>query len=232
MYDRRMITDVLTSSLNLQWSPVAMAFMSEPPPGLSRINQPFPAGCAYWKHASEGHRFYTLAEDHYNCTVGAFTHGVTLPPAKAHELTSIVGTMIQLQYLGNDEVATIPHRSEPFSVAAYAPLGDAPFSPDVVIVRGNARQLMLLSEATRAAGIFDTGATLGRPACSMIPRAIDSGLGVASFGCIGNRVYTELGDNELYVTIPGHGLPGILAKLETILAANTELEEFHRQRAS
>ena len=88
--------------------------------GAVADNQPFPAGCAYWKHASEGHRFYTLAEDHYNCTVGAFTHGVTLPPAKAHELTSIVGTMIQLQYLGDDEVATIPHRSEPFSVAAYA----------------------------------------------------------------------------------------------------------------
>ena len=62
-----MITDVRTSGLSLQWAPVAMAFMSEPPPGLSRINQPFPAGCAYWKHASEWHRFYTLAEDHYNC---------------------------------------------------------------------------------------------------------------------------------------------------------------------
>jgi uncharacterized protein (DUF169 family) len=226
-----MLNEALTRSLNLQWSPVAMAFMSEPPAGLSRIDHPLPAGCAYWKHASEGHRFYTLAEDHYNCTVGAFTHGVTLPAGKANELKSMVGTMIQLQYLRDDEVATIPHRSEPFGIAAYAPLGDAPFSADVVIVRGNARQLMLVSEATRAAGIFEAGATLGRPACSMIPHAIDSGLGVASFGCIGNRVYGELSDNELYVTIPGHGLPGTLAKLETILAANTELEAFHRQRA-
>jgi uncharacterized protein (DUF169 family) len=225
-----MMSEALTRSLNLQWFPVAMAFMSEPPAGLSRIDRPLPAGCAYWKHASEGHQFYTLAEDHYNCTVGAFTHGVTLPEAKAHELKSIVGTMIQLQYLRDDEVATIPHRCEPFSIAAYAPLGDAPFPPDVVIVRGNPRQLMLVSEATRAAGLFEAGATLGRPACSMIPHAIDSGLGVASFGCIGNRVYAELGDDELYVTIPGQGLSGTLAKLETILAANTELEAFHRQR--
>jgi uncharacterized protein (DUF169 family) len=208
-----------------------MAFMSDPPPGLSRIDRPLPAGCAYWRHASEGHRFYTLAEDHYNCTVGAFTHGVTLPAGKAHELQSMIGTMIQLQYLRDDEVAAIPHRGEPFSVAAYAPLGDAPFPPDVVIVRGNARQLMLVSEATRAAGLFETGAMLGRPACSMIPRAMDSGLGVASFGCIGNRVYTELNDDELYVTIPGPGLPQTLAELEGILAANTELEAFHRQRA-
>jgi uncharacterized protein (DUF169 family) len=225
-----MISDGLTRSLNLQWFPVAMAFMSEPPAGLSRIDRPLPAGCAYWKHASEGYQFYTRAEDHYNCTVGAFTHGVTLPGAKAHELKSIVGTMIQLQYLRDDEVATIPHRCEPFSIAAYAPLGDAPFPPDVVIVRGNPRQLMLVSEATRAAGLFEARVTLGRPACSMVPHAIDSGLGVASFGCIGNRVYAELGDDELYVTIPGHGLSGTLAKLETILAANTELEAFHRQR--
>ena len=166
---------------------------------------------------------------------GAFTHGVTLPADRARELESVVGTMIQLQYLRNDEVASLPRRSEPFRVAAYAPpLGDAVF-PDVVIVRGNARQLMLLSEATRAAGIFETGSVLGRPACSMIPHAIDKGVGVASFGCIGNRVYTDLHEDELYVTIPGYGLPGTLGKLpKTIPAANTELEKrsitAHRQR--
>ena len=139
--------------------------------------------------------------------------------------------MIQLQYLGDDEVAAIPHRCEPFSVAAYAPLGDAPCPPDVVIVRGNARQLMLVSEATRAAGIFETGAMLGRPACSMIPHAIDSGLGVASFGCIGNRVYTGLEDDELYFAFPGSKIDDVVTNLETILRANQELEKFHSARA-
>jgi uncharacterized protein (DUF169 family) len=60
------MAEVFTRSLNLRWSPVAMAFMSDPPPGLSRIDRPLPAGCAYWKHASERHQFYTLAEDHDN----------------------------------------------------------------------------------------------------------------------------------------------------------------------
>ena len=42
-------------------------------------------------------------------------------------------------------------------IAAYAPLADATFTPDVVVFRGNARQLMLLSEAARSAGIFGGG---------------------------------------------------------------------------
>ena len=103
-------------------APVAVAFLTAPPAGMERIDRPAAAGCGYWKHASDGHAFYTTPEDHQNCTVGAFTHGVTLPPAKAEELQSLMGTMIELQYLRSDEVAGIPHRGSPMQVAAYAPL--------------------------------------------------------------------------------------------------------------
>src|SRR5205085_736543 len=96
------------------------------------------------------------AEDHQNCTVGAFTHGVALTPAKTEELQSLVGTMIELHYLRSDEVAAIPHRGEPMQVAAYAPIDVATFAPDLVIFRGNVRQIMLLSEAARAAGVFES----------------------------------------------------------------------------
>ena len=74
-------TDVL-DSLKLAWQPVAVGFMSDPPAGLPRVDRPLPAGCAYWKHASEGHGFYTIPEDHYGCTVGSFTHNVALPDDK------------------------------------------------------------------------------------------------------------------------------------------------------
>jgi len=50
------------------------------------------------------------------------------------------------------EVAGIPRREEPFGVVLYAPLADAEFEPDVVLVCGNARQLMLLAEAAHSAG--------------------------------------------------------------------------------
>jgi uncharacterized protein (DUF169 family) len=219
------------SLMQLTRPPVAVAFLAAPPDGVQRIDRSAAAGCAYWKHASEGHAFYTTADDHQNCPVGAFTHGVVLPPAKAEELQSLMGTMFELQYLRRDEVAGIPHREEPLQIAAYAPLDRATFTPDVVIFRGNARQIMLLSEAARAAGAFEPGTAMGRPACAMLPQALGSTAAVASVGCIGNRVYTELGDDELYLTVPAQALDGTLGQLETILTANAELEKFHRQRA-
>jgi uncharacterized protein (DUF169 family) len=218
--------------LALTRPPVAVAFLDSPPAGMSRIGGPAPAGCSYWKLASEGQAFYTTADDHQNCPVGAFTHGVTLSPAKAEELQSLVGTMLELQYLRSDEIPAIPHRIEPMQIAAYAPLDRATFEPDVVIFRGNARQIMLLSEAARAAGAFDVGTAMGRPACAMVPQALAAAQSVASIGCIGNRVYTELGDDELYLAVPGSALGPLLEKLGTIVAANMELERFHRQRAA
>jgi uncharacterized protein (DUF169 family) len=218
--------------LSLNRPPVAVAFLATPPAGLARIDRALPAGCSYWKHAAEGNAFYTTAEDHENCAVGAFTHGVTLSPAKATELEGLIGTMVQLQYLRSEDVAGIPQRGSPMQIAAYAPLVEATFDPEVVIFRGNARQIMLVSEAARAAGIFESAAAMGRPACAMIPQATGSQSGVASVGCIGNRVYTELGDDELYFSVPGKALPRVLEQLGVMLDANAALESFHRERAA
>jgi uncharacterized protein (DUF169 family) len=218
--------------LNLTHPPVAMAFLAAPPAGVDRIGRPLPAGCSYWKHASDGHVFYTTADDHENCAVGAFTHGVTLSPAKAQELDGLIGTMVQLHYLRSEEVAGIPHRQTPMKIAAYAPLADATFEPEAVIFRGNARQIMLISEAARATGIFESAAAMGRPACAMIPHATASQSGVASVGCIGNRVYTELGDDEMYFAVPGKALPRVMEQLEVMLTANAALEALHKQRAA
>src|SRR6185295_16532831 len=175
--------------LNLDRPPVAVAFLAAPPEGLGRIDRPLPAGCSYWKHASEGHAFYTMPEDHENCAVGAFTHGVTLSPAKAKELQGLIGTMVELHYLRSEEVAGIPHRNSPMEIVAYAPLAQATFEPETIIFRGNARQIMLISEAARAAGIFESAAAMGRPACAIIPQTTAARSGVASVACIGNRVY-------------------------------------------
>ncbi len=209
---------------------VAVGFRSAAPAGIPRVSRPGPAGCAYWKQAAAGDVFYTEAADHYNCPVGSYTHGVDLPPERAAELQQVVGTMVSLQYIRMEEVPALPRRTEPFGVAVYAPLGEMPIDPDVVIVRGDARRIMLIAEAARAAGIGHDGAAMGRPACAMIPEAIRSARGNTSLGCIGNRVYTGLGDAEIYFTIPGARLGDVVAKLETIVHANRELEQYHEAR--
>jgi uncharacterized protein (DUF169 family) len=62
-----------------------------------------------------------------------------------------------------------------------------------------------------------------------LPAALAQGV-VASTGCIGNRVYTDLGDDELYVAIPGRDLARLAAEMATIATANAALADYHRDR--
>ncbi|HYB43914.1 MAG TPA: DUF169 domain-containing protein [Candidatus Methylomirabilis sp.] len=216
--------------LGLTADPVAVSFLNAPPAGVPRVGKTGPAGCAYWKEAAAGAVFYTEAADHYNCPVGSFTHGAELPPDRMPELESVIGTMVGLQYIRVEEVGALPRRAEPFQVAVYSPLAQAPVAPDVVLVRGRARQIMLMAEAARAAGLAGDGAAMGRPACAAIPATLRGPGGVTSLGCIGNRVYTGLGDDELYFTIPGARVGEVVERLQTVLHANRELEQYHLGR--
>lgn len=220
----------LTGLLGLQTAPVAVTFAAAAPAGIPRVSRPGPAGCAYWKQAAEGAVFYTEAADHFNCPVGAYTHGVGLPPERAKELEGVVGTMVGLQYIRMEEVGALPRRKEPFRVAVYAPLAETPTPPDVVLVRGRARQIMLVAEAARAIGLEGDRAAMGRPACAMIPAVLEGPGGVTSLGCIGNRVYTGMGDDELYFTIPGGQVGLVVERLEAVVHANRELEKYHEAR--
>jgi len=226
-----MLQTSLVQQLKLTSSPVAIAFVDEAPPGVPHVTPVEPASCGYWRRAAEGETFYTVAEDHKRCPVGAHTHNVTLSSAEKDELSGLVQTMVGLSYLKLEDVPRIPTRKTPLEVAVYAPLEDAPLSPDVVLVRGNARQLMLLAEAAQAAGVAGTGPTMGRPTCAVLPEAINSARTSASFGCIGNRVYTGATDDEAYFAIPGPQLRVVEETLATIVNANLELEKFHRGRA-
>jgi uncharacterized protein (DUF169 family) len=219
--------------LELRSAPVAIAFQTAPPSGIPRVDVAGPSSCTYWKKAAAGQIFYTAAPDHYYCPIGAHTHGLDLPPTQVQELHGVLGTMFSLGYLRQEEVPGIPRRQEPFGVAVYAPLAEAPFEPDIILVCGTPRQVMLLSEAAQAAGAGAESGLMGRPTCAAIPEALRSGRAVASLGCIGNRVYTELADEELYFALPGKHLAAVIDKLGTIIVANRELESYHRaKRAS
>lgn len=216
--------------LGLRRSPVAIKYQESPPEGIPQIDESAASGCTYWKLAAEGQSFYTEAADHYGCPIGAHTHGVDLPEETAKELEGLIGTMVELQYIAMEEIPEIPQLPQPFGVAIYAPLADAEFEPDVVMVSGNAKQLMLLAEAAHALGITSEPSVVGRPTCAAIPAVMKSGQSAANLGCIGNRVYTESADDELYFAIAGNQWNRVAEKLEVIVNANNEMEKFHRER--
>jgi uncharacterized protein (DUF169 family) len=64
-----------------------------------------------------------------------------------------------------------------------------------------------------------------------IPAAMAHGM-VTSAGCIGNRTYTDIGDDEIYSAIPGAALEKIAEALDTIAAANIALAQYHQGRRS
>ena len=220
----------LEELLGLKWPPLAIAFCDAPPEGVSRIDSIAPSGCTYWKLAAQGQVFYTKAADHYNCPVGAYTHGIALPTERQEELEGLMGMMLELKYLPEEETEKIPRRVETFGVAVYAPWSLSPCEADVVIVQGNAKQIMLLWESARGVEILGDGETMGRPTCAMIPATMKSGLATISLGCIGNRVYNEVDDGQLYLSLPASKMTEVIKHLETVVDANRQLETFHHER--
>jgi uncharacterized protein (DUF169 family) len=208
---------------------VAVAFRSAPPPGIPEFSGQQPSGCSFWRLAADGACFYTVPAHHANCAIGSYTHNIALPPERARELEDTLGFMAQIGYVKMEEVPSIPRLSETPGAVVYAPLGDTPEAPDVVLVAGRPGRLMLLHEAAVRAGVAPGLSLMGRPTCMALP-AVRAGGVAMSLGCVGNRVYTGLEEDELYVVLSGRDLPRTVAELATIAQANATLADYHTQR--
>jgi len=228
MPDYRRLEQRFTDALGLRRRPVAVAFRDASPPGLPKFTGTEPSGCSFWRIAGSGRAFYTVPADHYNCAIGSHTHSLPLPPERAQELDQTLSFMTGIGYLRMEEVPTIPRLPATPRVVIYAPLAETPVDPDVVLFAGRPGRIMLLQEAAARAGV-GAAPLLGRPTCMALPAALAQGV-VASTGCIGNRVYTDLGEDELYVAVPGKDLVGVADALQTIVEANATLMEYHRGR--
>lgn len=222
------LEQTLTQALHPTRRPVAIAFRDIAPPGIDRLNGSQPSGCGFWSLAAEGRSFFTVPADHYNCPIGSHTHGMTLPAGRQHELTDALRWMGEIGYIRMEEVAQIPRLMRTPAVTIYAPLAGSPVPPDAVLVCGRPGKLMLLHEAASRAGKASRP-LLGRPTCMAIPATLDGGI-ASSLGCVGNRVYTGLADDELYVVIAGSDLEAIVDQLHTITSANTALTAYHQSR--
>jgi uncharacterized protein (DUF169 family) len=219
----------ISKSLGLKRRPVAVKFLETPPKGVTKFEGAEPSGCSFWRIAAAGKIFYTVPSDHYNCAVGSHTHNIPLPPERAKELEQTLSFMTDIGYIKMEEVPGIPQLAKMPGAVVYSPLGETPVDPDVVIFAALADQIMLLQEAAHRAGRTAQFPILGRPTCMAIPAAMTKGA-VTSSGCIGNRVYTDLADGELYSMVPGKDLERVADELETIVSANAKLHEYHRSR--
>lgn len=219
----------MCEAFGLQRRPIAIAFRDAAPAGIAKFSGTEPSGCSFWRIAAEGRTFYTVPGDHYNCAVGSYTHNISLPEERASELDRTLSLMTGVHYLKMEEVPRIPRLPKTPGVVIYAPLGDTPVDPDVALFIGRPARISLLLEAAARAGTSAQIPFLGRPTCMALPAVLTQGIAMSA-ACIGNRVYTDLGEDELYVAIRGGELARIAAEAQTIAKANLQLADYHRGR--
>ena len=215
--------------LSMSRRPVAVTFLDAEPAGIAKFSGTEPAGCSFWRLAAAGRAFYTVPADHFNCAVGAYTHKIQLPPERVQETEATLGMMFDLGYVRPEEVPGIPRLPQEPAAIVFAPLGDTPVAPSVVLFTCRSDSAMLLNEAASRAAASSALPLLGRPSCMALPAAMLRGT-VTSLGCIGNRIYTGLGDGELYVVVPGAKLEAVSQALGVNATANATLAEFARGR--
>ena len=133
--------------------------------------------------------------------------------------------MFDLGYVKPEEVPQIPRLPKTPVAILYSPLGDAPVMPDVVLFACKPSAAMLFNEAANRAGVASGAPALGRPTCMALPASMQHGA-ILSLGCMGNRFYTGLGEDEMYIVVRGKDVESVASALGIISSANAALNEY------
>ena len=222
------------NAVKLERRPVGVAYLERAPDGVKKFEGSEPSGCSFWRLAVDNGTFYTVPEDHFNCAVGAYTHNIALSPEREQETGITLKMMFDLGYVKPEEVPQIPRLAKKPAVVVYSPLGEAPVAPDVVLFACQPRAAMLLNEAANRAGVAAGAPALGRPTCMALPASLQHGA-IFSLGCLGNRVYTGLAEDQMYFVVRGQDLEAIADVLEVVTSANAALSDYaigQRQKLS
>ena len=223
------ISSSLTTSLNLNQSPVAVSLVDQVPDGVALWTGASPAGCRFWQEAMQ-RTFATAPRDHDLCAIGIHTHNLEGTEATTADLGLALKVFADLTYVRAEDVAQIPVLSKRPGYVVYGPLAESPADPDVVLLFVQANQTLILSEAAQQ---LDGGTTpaLGRPACAIIPQAANSGNAALSLGCCGARAYLDvLTDDVAVFAIPGPKLHAFSERIAGLAKANQILTQFHTVR--
>ena len=164
-----------------------------------------PAGCVFWIHGAE-RAFATVPEDHGNCSVGSVTHGLLAPSEVLDH--SDVAELVGAGWVGPGVLDRLPKVATRPGSVVYAPLGTAAIEPDVVLLRVNARQLMVLCDALPGLSIE------GKPQCHIVAMAKEQGVPAASVGCALSRQRTGMRPEEMTCALPAGQLDTMVEAIE------------------
>lgn len=229
MNDHSITARILTESLDLRQSPVAISFSYSIPAGVPRHAGRAAAGCKFWEDGSDA-VFATSASDHNLCAIGVYTHNLETSRGQQTDLQDALKVFGDLGYVREEALALIPVLKSQPKYVVYAPLAATPLPPDVVVLFVNANQSLILSEATQQVENNNPPA-MGRPACAVVPQVMNKGRAALSLGCFGARAYLDnLTDDIAIFAIPGVKLEAYALRIEALARANALLSQFHQRR--
>jgi uncharacterized protein (DUF169 family) len=228
MADLRTIAKQLSDDLELDRPPVQISYLDAAPAGVEQHPGGAPSVCTFF---AEGTRkpFYAGLSDHEACEVGAFVLGAKPEGELGTRLMGTIGLMQKTGYLAPGEEAKIPRNSTPPKFVAYGPLGSIAAAPTSVLIFARPKSAMFAMEA--AHGPVPTN---GRPMCAIVP-TLNLGAPVAmSIGCIGSRIFTQMGDDRLVFGVRGDHLEAFAKEVRKIREANSAIgsEDTRRRNGS
>jgi uncharacterized protein (DUF169 family) len=225
------LADQLEQVLHLSVAPVAITFSEHAPSGVAPFAAPMsapaedgrsgrvPAGCVFWVRGAEA-TFSTAPEDHGNCSVGRVTHGLaTLDDVAGND---DVAALLGSGWVSEEAVGQIPYVTERPGAITYGPLRDTPdgVDPDVVLLRVNGRQMMVLSDALPGLSIE------GKPQCHIVALAKERRTPAASVGCALSRARTGMAPDEMTCALPAADLPAIVEAVTKTAAIDTTVAKY------
>jgi len=223
------LSQALTTMLGLTTPPIAITFAAgvpegveayagaKPPPAPDGRTGPVPAGCVFWTKAID-RTFSTVASDHANCSVGTLVHGFAGLDEVAGN--SDVAALVDSGWVTMAQVPDIPTVHERPGSVTYGPLAETSGTPDVVLVRIKAGQLMVMADAVPGLQIG------GKPQCRVVALAKERGEVAASLGCTLSRARTGQPEDEMTCAIPGNRLAEVVRRVETTSRIDAVAESY------
>ena len=164
------------------------------------------------------HRLVTTGCGEYlHCSVGSLTHGLKTMDEVAGN--SDVAALLDSGWVTMDVVPQIPVVKTKYRYITYRPLVESS-DPDVVVVRLNATQLMVLHDAIPGLR-FE-----GKPQCHIVAIAKEQGEIAASVGCMLSRVRTGMSPSEVTCAIPASKLGDVIEALDSTCVADGKVATY------
>lgn len=212
----------LKETLNLKWSPIAVKLIEEnghleniPSESSKKLRY-----CQLLMEAKKG-KTATLSKENISCPAAAAALGLLPLPEKisSGEMLKTLG-LFEAREAAARTMAQMPRLTlGKFHSVAAAPLEDAKFSPDVVIIEDKPEKIMWINLAS----IHETGGRLSFSSAVFQACCVDVTVIPyltkevnVSLGCYGCRDATDIADDECLAGIPYEKLREIVTSLEAL----------------